>query len=177
MVSRKVGIIVEGPSDKLVVHALLRSMQVEPIVRVAGGAKILTAPRWMVPRMFAEGAAKVIALKDSHCHTDVDAYRSQVLKQIGRIDGLMVCVVVHAIESWLLGDMDAVGAYLGSSLKVIHNPEKYCKPDEELNHFFRSRGRSYVKRLDAPAIATRIHSDLVNQRCPSFGAFIDSIRS
>src|SRR5439155_12630977 len=118
-VSRKIGLIVEGASDKPVVEALLANQDVNPVIRIAGGAKILSAPSWMVPRLYADGAVKVIALKDAHCRTDVVRYRRQVSEQLGQIMGLEICLVVHAIESWLLADSDAIASYLGSSVKPV----------------------------------------------------------
>ena len=176
-VSRKIGLIVEGASDKPVVEALLANQEVNPIIRIAGGAKILSAPSWMVPRLYADGADKVIALKDSHCRTDVENYRRQVEDQLGQIEGLEVCLVIHAIESWLLADSEAVGGYLGMTVKPVANPEKHCKPEEELNHIFRLGGRSYVKRADAPGIARRLNHKVVSKRSPSFVAFLQAVKS
>src|SRR6266511_3907459 len=117
----------------------------------------------MVPRLYAEGVGKVVALKDSHCRTDVDAYRHEVLERLNNVEGLEICLVVHAIESWLLGDANAVGEYLGTKVKPIADPEKLCKPEEELGHIFRLRGRTYVKRADAPGIASGINRKLVSE--------------
>ena len=174
--SRKIGLIVEGASDKPVVEALLANQDVNPIIRIAGGAKILSAPSWMVPRLYADGAAKVIALKDSHCRTDVEKYRQQVEDQLGQIKGLEVCLVIHAIESWLLADSEAIGGYLGMSVKPVANPEKVCKLEEALNHIFRLGGRSYVKRADAPGIANRLNYEVVSKRSPSFVAFLQAAK-
>ena len=38
----RIGIIVEGPSDKLVLETLLTNVGIKLLVRIAGGSKILT---------------------------------------------------------------------------------------------------------------------------------------
>jgi len=140
-VSRRIGIIVEGPSDKSVVETILAPTRITLLVRIAGGSRILTTSGWIAAKLFEDGAESVVVLKDSDCHAE------------------------HALEE-----------YLSAPVKKVPSPEKYCLPDDELNQLFRRiKGRGYVKRRDAPGIASLMNVDLVRDRCPSFATFLDSL--
>ena len=172
----RIGIIVEGPSDKLVLETLLTNVGIKLLVRIAGGSKILTTSVWIASRLYDDGADNVIVLKDSDCHAGTAAYQREVTTRLGNIKGVTVCLAVHAIESWLMADEEALGKYLGAPVKEIPNPEKYCLPDDELNDVFRRiKGRSYLKRSDASGIASYLRIERVRQRCPSFANFIQTL--
>lgn len=173
--SRRIGFIVEGPSDGLVIKTLLKDTDIIPMIRVLEGSKVLTDSSWVTGHLYEAGAKLVLALKDSHCCPDVNKYKEWVCQRMGSVQGLTVCIVVHAIESWLLADEEALRDYLRGSIQTQHTPEKHCKPEEILNDLFHQHGRTYFKRSDAPAIASRVRKDIVKGRCPSFACFLRSI--
>ncbi|MBN1455542.1 MAG: DUF4276 family protein, partial [Methanomicrobia archaeon] len=79
---------------------------------------------------------------------------------------------VHAIESWLLADEAAIGDYLNSEVREIHNPENECKPEEVMDELFKRSGRVYLKGGEAPCeIARRLRVEKVILKCPSFKRF------
>ena len=176
---RKVGFIVEGPSDKPVVEALIKGMDFIPIIRIAGGSKILTASEWITSRLYEAGAEKVIALVDSHCHPDIETFEKKVKEKMGRIKGLTLCIVIHAIESWMLSDEKALGNYLHSEVPHQTSPEESCRPEEDLNRIFHihGKGRTYLKRTDAPGIAAHLDRATVQYRCRSFARFLEVIET
>ncbi len=86
--------------------------------------------------------------------------------------GLHICMVVHAIESWLLADEEAISDYLGSKVKELRDPENECKPEEVLEELFKRTGKVYLKGGDAPGeIARRLKLEKVVTKCPSFKNF------
>ncbi|MDI6886471.1 MAG: DUF4276 family protein, partial [archaeon] len=117
-----------------------------------------------------------VILKDSHCSDPQEKERNLEgrLRDLGvSFDGnISVCIVVHAIESWLLADEDAIGDYLGTKIKEIHNPENACKPEEILDEIFKKNGREYLKGGEDPReIAKRLRLEKVIKKCPSFIKF------
>lgn len=147
-----IGFIVEGRSDEKVVEEICKKLRVFPKIKKMGKT---ISPR--KAKAFAEflldmSCEKVIILKDSHCSnpTKIEENLRNRLKEESlrdKINGnVKICIVVHAIESWLLGDEEAIGDYLSAKIKEIHNPENACNPEEVLDGLFKKNGREYLKR-------------------------------
>lgn len=133
------GVIVEGESDEKVIRDITHKLGVNAEIRRSKrGAKIQspTKTRSYVLDLLHD-CDRIVILKDSHC-SDPEEKESNFekrLRELGlSLDGnISVCIVVHAIESWLLADEEAISDYLGSKVKEVHNPENACKPEEILD--------------------------------------------
>ncbi len=173
-----IGFIVEGRSDEKVVEEISKKLRVFPKIKKMGKT---ISPR--KAKAFAEflldmDCEKVIILKDSHCSnpTKIEENLRNRLEEESlrdKINGnVKICIVVHAIESWLLADEEAIGDYLGAKIKGIPNPENACKPEEVLDEMFKKNGMEYLKGGEDPReIAKRLRLENVITKCPSFIKF------
>ena len=173
-----IGFIVEGPSDEKVVEEICRKLQVQPKIKQMRKAINPRKAKAFADFLLDMSCEKVIILKDSHCSnpTKIEInLRDRLIEESLRdkIDReVRICIVVHAIESWLLADEEAIGDYLRSKVKGIHNPENECKPEDVLDGFFKKNNREYLKGGEAPReIAKRLRLEKVIKKCPSFIKF------
>lgn len=119
---------------------------------------------------------KVIVLVDSHCCPNPSAVKSQFTPRASSLR-VHVCVVVHALESWLLADSQALARrFRVSRIRTPPNPESLCQPEKELERLFQIHGKIYLKRRDPPLIANDMRINIMARRCPSFGRFINLLQ-
>lgn len=173
-----IGFIVEGRSDEKVVEEICRKLQVQPKIKQMRKAINPRKAKAFADLLLDLSCEKVIILKDSHCSTPTKIeinLRDRLIEESLRdkIDReVRICIVVHAIESWLLADEEAIGDYLRSKVKGIHNPENECKPEDVLDEIFKKNNREYLKGGEAPReIAKRLSLENVIKKCPSFIKF------
>ena len=175
------GLIVEGPSDRAFVLELAKRLRANVKVRMAGrGWRKIAA---YVRELLTSGCDSVMVLLDSHC-SDPEAWSRFVsgkLRERGlgpyMDDGrLKLCVVVHALEAWLLADERALADLLKKEVKVPVSPGEPCRPDEELDRVFcRATGsrKRYNKGLrDIRELARRLSLKEVSRKCPSFADLV-----
>jgi len=171
-----IGFVVEGPSDEKVLLELAKKINIKIETRVprpGGGTRYRKIKRFATDLLNRKGCKKVCFLKDSHCSSP-EKIKDQVLKEIGR--GIKICIVVHAIESWLLADEKAIEDYLQIKIKPVPSPEHHCKPDDVLDDLFRKAGKRYFKGGKDPAeIAKRLNLNQVQKKCTSFRNFLQVI--
>ena len=172
-----IGVIVEGGSDEKVIREIAHKLGVRVEVRRSKRGATIQSPRKTKSYvdLFSD-CEKVVILKDSHCsdpHAKEENLRGRLQREGLLVDGdLHICMVVHAIESWLLADEEAISDYLGSKVKELRNPENECKPEEVLEERFKRTGRVYLKGGEAPGeLARRLKLEKVVTRCPSFKKF------
>ncbi|MGC9444635.1 MAG: DUF4276 family protein [Candidatus Methanospirareceae archaeon] len=173
-----IGVIVEGASDEKVIREIAHKLGVPAKIRRSRRGATIQSPRKTksyVEDLLAD-CEKVVILKDSHCADphEKERHLREKLDALGlSVEGdLHICMVVHAIESWLLADEVAIGDYLNSEVREIYNPENECKPEEVLNELFKRSGRVYLKGGEAPRqIARRLRVEKVIIKCPSFKRF------
>ena len=169
---RRIGFVVEEPSDEKIISEIVRRLGVQPDMRVVRGKNDRKI------RVFAEmllegGCEKVVVVKDGDCLEleDVEEERNKIRSRLG-LQGVEVCVVVDEIEAWLLADEKAISNYVGSSLQEFGDPERIKKPSEELNRIFRGVGRSYLKGGEDPReVAKRLDLERLAERCRCFAEF------
>jgi len=173
-----IGFIVEGRSDEKVIEEICKKLRVFPKIKKMGKT---ISPR--KAKVFAEflldmSCEKVIILKDSHCSDPMkteENLRNRLEEESLRdkINGnVKICIVVHAIESRLLGDEETIGDYLGAKVKRVINPENACKPEEVLDEIFKKNRRGYLKGGEDPReIAKRLRLEEIIKNCPSFIKF------
>ncbi|RZN37999.1 MAG: DUF4276 family protein [Methanophagales archaeon ANME-1-THS] len=171
------GVIVEGTSDEKVIREITTKLGINAEIRMSRrGAKIQSPKKTKSFVDLLHDCDKIVILKDSHC-SDPEAIESNLRKRLRELglsfDGnIRICIVVHAIESWLLADEEAIGDYLGSKVKEVLNPENACKPEEVLDGIFKKNGREYLKGGEAPReLAKRLRLEKVITKCPSFIKF------
>ncbi len=172
------GVIVEGESDEKVIREITHKLGVNAEIRRSKrGAKIQSPTKTKSYVLdLLHDCDTIIILKDSHCSDpeEIESNFGNRLRELGlSIDGtISVCIVVHAIESWLLADEEAIGDYLSTTIKEIHNPENACKPEEILDEIFKENNREYLKGGEDPReIAKRLRLERVIKKCPSFIKF------
>lgn len=161
-----VGIIVEEPSAVGFVKKIAEKLGIHLQIIVAKGREKLKT-KLKAYAALLEGCEKIIALVDSHCSDPLE-----IEKTFRFTRNVEVCVIVHAIESWLLGDRNALAKILkDSQIRTPQNPETFCKPEEELAKLFQRHGKKYLKSRDARIIAEFIELEAVTNKCPSFQRF------
>lgn len=169
-----IGFVVEGSSDKKVIEEICKKIHVKPEIRhkrPGGGISPRKTESYAKDLLYKKSCKKVIILKDSHCSDPAEVER-KTRDKIKFNENVKICIVVHAIESWLLADEEAIGDYLSSKIKEIHNPENACKPEEVLGGIFKKNGREYLKGGEDPReIAKRLRLEKVIKKCPSFIKF------
>lgn len=173
-----IGFIVEGTSDEKVVEEICRKLQVQPKIRIMRKTINPRKAKAFTNFLLDRDCEKVVILKDSHCSDPAKIeknLRDRLIEESlrAKIDGeVRICIVVHAIESWLLADEEAIADYLRSKVKGINNPENECKPDKVLDEIFRKHEQGYLKGGEAPReIAKRLSLEKVAKKCPSFIKF------
>jgi len=173
-----IGVIVEGTSDEKVIREITHKLGVPVKIRRSRRGATIQSPRKTgsdVEDLLAD-CEKVVILKDSHC-ADPHEKERHLREKLGGlglpVEGdLHICMVVHAIESWLLADEAAIGDYLSSEVREIHSPENECKPEDVLDELFKRSGRVYLKGGEAPReLARRLRVEKVITKCPSFKKF------
>ncbi|RLG71402.1 MAG: hypothetical protein DRO11_04540, partial [Methanobacteriota archaeon] len=109
---RRIGFVVEEPSDEKIISEIVRRLGVQPDMRVVRGKNDRKI------RVFAEmllegGCEKVVVVKDGDCLEleDVEEERNKIRSRLG-LQGVEVCVVVDEIEAWLLADEKAISNYV-----------------------------------------------------------------
>jgi len=154
----KIGFVVEGPSDKAVIDKVLEKLEKLNLpsreIKVAKGGKIKNKNKLKSHYFYLKirGCQRVLVLIDSHCNpSDI---RNEFEEYIANIGGKLF-VVEHAIESWLLADVNAISIVLGKEIrKKIPNINERHKPEEILNDIFKEyAGRDYEENKDAGKIA------------------------
>jgi hypothetical protein len=176
-----IGFVVEGPSDVKTIREICRKIEVaEPQIRLTGGhdpRKAVSLSKLLLDR----GCKKVVILKDTNC-SDPEKVKESFVSQLrdhGMTkqfeQGVKICPVVSAIESWMLADEEAIADYLGIEVEEIYEPERIHKPDETMNEIFKKHEafqHQYLKGgTDPEEIAKRLDVQKVRKKCPHYIEF------
>lgn len=127
----------------------------------------------------ADPDVRFIVVRDQENHPDCRALKARIVglcTEAGRPDTL-VRIVCHALESWFLADLVAVGIAFGTprlARQQNRNPQR--TPDNIVSpvQVLKTLVPAFQKSTGARAIGP--HLDLDNTRSPSFRAFIDGVR-
>ncbi len=178
-------IIVPGLSDKGAIREFLDRMRV-PGVRidsVEGDARVFSKMKGIARNLERLGFDKVLGLRDCEC-SDPDEYRTEanrIAKEI-RKQGIKVdvqfCIVIHALEAWLLADDTAIEKVIPPKLKLrFSNPEAPCEPKKIMRELFNKAGLDYQTGTKyAPEIAKHSDIKVIARKCPSFRKFQKLVR-
>lgn len=129
----KVGFIVEGESEKLVVESPMFQQWlhdhdctlVTPVIDAKGGGNLL--PQHIEPfiqRLSHAGVEQIVVLTDLEDEAHPDLVRQRVAHP--RIQ--CIFVAVKALEAWFLADSQAMNAWL--KIDDFHEPQPEATPDK-----------------------------------------------
>lgn len=171
-----IGFVTEGGSDVSVVREICQKVGIKTQFRRMRGNNLGKGKR-LAALLSAAGSKKIIILKDLHRSTPSEI--NTKFREAGLEGEAKLCIVVKAVESWLLADEKALSDYLGTKVKQVQNPEDISKPDELLDDIFeKEKGRAYLKGGNDPAeIAKRLRLRVVEKRCPSFKQFMSVLQN
>lgn len=171
-----IGFVVEGPSDEKVVKEICRKLTIRAEPRLMRGGYNPRRSQALSKMLLSGGCDKVIVLKGSHS-SDPLRVRREIESKQRFTEKVRLCIVVHAIESWLIADENAIGDYLGIRIEKIGDPETCCKPEELLEKIFEKKGREYYKNGRDPAeIAKGLSLSEVAEKCASFREFSELLK-
>ncbi len=114
---------------------------------------------------------KVIICVDSEC-TDSRITEENLIpsKKALRTSADFV-VVVHALETWLLADANALRMVLGKNIKISDSFERECQPKMMLGDILLKHQRRVLRNDDHIKISKQVAPDIVAKRCASFKKF------
>jgi len=185
----KIGLLVEGKTDADTIGKLVRkifeSSAVKPkliIRKLRGRGDMFSAEKIQAFIKYAilgddPDASKILVCVDSHCTPPEEIQKKanqlqRTLAKRGLGKTVRYCVIVHALEGWLLADAQALSKFLGAQVNIPANPESICKPKETLSEIFRKAVRSdYSPTRDNPKIAELADVDRLAKGNSSFARF------
>jgi hypothetical protein len=176
----KVGLFVEGHTDKEVISILVKKIdpKIKIIARVVPPGDLLS-PQKIRPYIEQDllpkhhDLTKVIICKDSECTDPKEFCRveEEFKKEFqGFKIPVQICIVVHALEGWLMADAESLSKFLGDArIKIPKNSESLCKPKEALMELFRKANRDYIPKREKIAEMADIERIAKNNK--SFARF------
>ena len=172
-----IGVILEEPSAENLVKIIADRLSIRIRTRVSRGKGNLRNKIVFHANELSRYCNKVLALVDSHCSNPLVVGQDFRNASASSTINIQICVVVHAIESWLLADSQALARKLRTRrLRTRGNPETFCKPEEELGRLFQLHGKQYLKNRDAERIIELARLRTIARKCPSFANFINFLR-
>ncbi len=120
--------------------------------------------------------SKIVICVDSEC-TDPGIVERNLELCKKAVKSLQVAayflVVVHALETWLAADEEALRMILKTKkeIKIPGNLENECRPGNILQEIFHKHGRKFIKSKDDLVIAELANPAQIAKRCGSFRKF------
>ena len=147
-----IGLVVEEPSCQKFVEKIAERVGTSIDVVCAHGRGNLKRKLDDYVSLLEE-LPKVIVLVDSHCCPNPSQVENEFVPSARHHTNVHVCVVVHALESWLLADSTALSRkFRARSIRTPNSPESICKPEEELQRIYRRFNKVYRKTREPPLI-------------------------
>jgi hypothetical protein len=180
----KIGLIVEGESDRRALEKLFSKTGVMVEFRIIQGFPVRKF-NVLAREMRNSGCKKVLILRDTECKEKIERFE-ELKDKIGELEGIEVCFAQCSLESWLLADEGAVESLLREKTKrpvkveIISNPESIPKPKDKMNEIFRrTRGfkLGYIEITHAPEIASRANIGKLEEKCESFREMMKKIKN
>ncbi len=173
----KVAGFFEGPSDRLSIPTLMQKLRDDlKIEKRQVPAGDMLAPRKMRAHVgpllvLHPDIERILIFRDCECTEPESLYKDarlvlKLLKDSFPKVKTSFVIVVHALESWLMGDPAAVEAVLGADAAkgLPANPESECRPKECLERL--APNFDYMR--DDPRLAERADARSILSKCPSF---------
>lgn len=131
-------------------------------------------------RLWMEPDSRFIILRDQdsgRCF-DIKAHLLDIVQKTGKADVCLVRIACHELESFFLGDLEAVGQALDiPSISKKQNKNPYRRPDSIVNaaeELKKLTGNRYSKLAGSRAIGPCLSLNGSN-RSHSFGVLVDAI--
>lgn len=165
----RVGFVVEGPDDEIVVKGILEKLRVPFKIRVARGSGNLKRKAASYSELLrSSGCEKIIVIRDLNCD-DYDSVRNDLAECL--VNDIKLCIPIHEMESWLLADDAALSTVLHSHVSPVSDPESVHDAKARMKEIFEKFGRSYVPLKDLPQITHHLKLDAVRKKCGSYLTF------
>lgn len=172
-----IGVILEEPSAEPFVRRIAEWSGVHIEIRISRGKGNLRNKIVSYANELSRNCNKVLAVVDSHCSDPILVEQDFLEASASSTINIHICVVVHALESWLLADSQALARKLRTRrLRTPANPETLCKPEEELDRLFQLHDKQYIKNRDVEKIIELARLSVIAHKCASFERFIGSLR-
>jgi 5S rRNA maturation endonuclease (ribonuclease M5) len=180
----KIGLIVEGESDKRTLEKIFTKIGINAEFRVISGGFPVRKINVLASMLRNSGCNKVIVLKDTECKPKDEMYE-ELKDKIRELEEVEICFVQCALESWLLADEKAIESLISEKMKRsvkvknFSNPEFIPKPKDEMNEIFRKAGVriKYNEIVHAPEIASRADINKWEEKCESFKEMMEKVRN
>jgi hypothetical protein len=186
----RIAIFVDGPSDKQTIRILTERLLINRSPKP--GLKLLLLPRgdfFSAPKVSAQlnvvrerhpDISKVILCLDCECtpKEDIQPQLTKVQDEVRQNHPSLnatIVLKVHALESWLASDPQALRRVLGTDPTDYPKPENVCKPKELLEIVFRKANKEFDYMRDDPRLAQVIDIERLCGSSPSFSEFRKAI--
>jgi hypothetical protein len=186
----RIAIFVEGQSDKQTIGILAKKLLSDRSPKP--GLEFLFLPRgdfFSAPKVSAQlkvvhqrhpDIGKVILCLDCECtpKEDIQPQLTKVQEEVRQNHPSLnptFVLKVHALESWLASDPQALREVLGTDPTDYPNPENVCKPKELLETVFRKANKEFDYMRDDPRLAQEIDIESLCRASPSFSKFRKAI--
>ena len=128
-------------------------------------------------RLWMEPDSRFIILRDQDSGNclDIKARLLDIVQNTGKADVCLVRIACHELESFFLGDLEAVGQALNiPSISKKQNKNPYRRPDSAAEELKKLTGNRYSKLAGSRAIGPCLSLNGSN-RSHSFGVLVDAI--
>lgn len=182
--SRKIGLITEGKSDRDVVEALMRKIVLSKRFKVVpvyarGCGRIKSKCRRWAENLRSRGCKSLILVHDLD-NKDLGILRNDLESSLqpSPISPYGIVVPVQMIEAWLLSDGNAIKQVFDlPSTPEVSNPESIFDPKAKLRDMvYTLSGKRYVNTIHNLHIASALEIEKV-RTCPSFRQFDQIMQS
>jgi len=180
----KIGLIVEGESDRRALEKIFSRIGVDVEFRIVQGFPVRKINAF-AREMRNSGCKKVLILRDTECKEKIERYE-ELKDKIRELEGIEVCFAQCSLESWLLADEEAIESLLRErtrkpvKIEIISNPESIPDPKNKMNEIFRrTKGfkLGYIEVTHAPEIASRANISKLEEKCQNFREMMKKIKN
>jgi len=187
----KIVLFVEGPSDGQSISILARRMdnrlglvcRVLPRGDLLNPLKVQTYIHMDVLQQHPD-TKKIILCVDFECTQENESARivrsrQEQLSKLVTKPPSFYCAVVHATESWLVGDEKGLSRYLNQSkisISAVGSVRTACKPKPAMDRLFRRYQREFSNVRDNPKLAEILDLREVAKNSKSFARFARLVR-
>lgn len=190
----KIGIIVEGVCEKIVLDAdafqsflLLNNLELaDEIININGKSKLKPdAPeiRSSINILREQGAEKIIILRDMDEEPSFSAVKSEVITE----KDITVCIAVKELEAWFLADSYTMAILFGLNTFYFEKPEEPYNPSaiiSQLSIEHTGRGTGWERTGGKIKFANRmknkgftIEKAAQHPNCPSAHYFLTKLQT